>query len=134
MNAKWPGWFAVAVAIGILVSGPLSAATERVAPAIRFVSDNGDETALSASRGHVVLVDIWASWCAPCRTAFPVLDQLYRDYHERGLDVFAVNVDEHKKDAHRFLQGRSYMMPVFFDPQGRTPTAFNVQAMPTSFL
>ena len=115
---------------------PLIGATgaERAAPAIRFAADDGTETELAGSRGRVVLVDVWASWCPPCRTAFPVLDDLYREFHPRGLDVFAVNVDEHKKDARRFLAGRGYSMPVFFDPSGRTPAAFKMQAMPTSFL
>lgn len=107
---------------------------ERTAPAIRFATEDGKQTDLAESRGRVVLVDVWASWCPPCRTAFPVLDDLYREYHPRGLDVFAVNVDEHTKDARRFLEGRGYSMPVFFDPAGRTPAAFKMQAMPTSFL
>jgi thiol-disulfide isomerase/thioredoxin len=125
---------AAALAVVTFDLPPLQAASERLAPSVIFVADDGTQTALGASRGRVVLLDIWASWCEPCRKAFPVLDQLYRDYKDRGLDVFAVNVDEHKKDANRFLAGRAHAMPVFFDPQGRTPEAFKVQAMPTSFL
>ncbi len=126
----------LAASLAVLTSGRpvLATGSERVAPVVTFVADDGTRTALQASRGRVVLLDIWASWCAPCRTAFPMVDQMYRDYHANGLDVFAVNVDEQKKDAYRFLEGREHAMPVFFDPRGVTPAAFNVQAMPTSFV
>jgi thiol-disulfide isomerase/thioredoxin len=118
--------------VGFELDRPLAA--RGVAPAVTFVADDGTQRALHASRGRVVLLDIWASWCEPCRRAFPVLDQLYRAYNDQGLDVFAVNVDEQRKDANRFLDGRAHAMPVFFDPEGRTPAAFKVQAMPSSFL
>ena len=49
---------------------------------------------LADYRGKVVLIDFWASWCTPCKTSFPALDAIYREYQAKGLEVLAVNVDE----------------------------------------
>ncbi|MFN8063084.1 MAG: TlpA disulfide reductase family protein [Vicinamibacterales bacterium] len=106
----------------------------RPAPAMKLPTDTGAVVDLSSLRGQVVLVDMWASWCVPCRASFPALDALYRDYHKRGLEVLAVNVDERRKDADAFLAQRPHQMPVLFDPKGTAPEAFGVQGMPTSFL
>jgi thiol-disulfide isomerase/thioredoxin len=82
----------------------------------------------------VVLVDIWASWCAPCKASFPSLDGLYQELGPEGLEVLAVNVDERREDALDFLRNRPHHMRVVLDPQGRVPEAFGVTAMPSSFL
>jgi thiol-disulfide isomerase/thioredoxin len=82
----------------------------------------------------VVLVDFWASWCAPCKESFPVLDSLHEELNSEGLEVVAVNVDEDRKSAQAFLAGRSPSLTVLFDPEGRMPEAFKVEGMPSSFL
>src|SRR5204863_9604836 len=81
-----------------------------------------------------VLIDFWASWCIPCKTSFPALDTLYREYQPRGLEVLAVNLDERRRDADTFLAARPHTMPVLFDPKGVSPLAFAVRGMPSSFL
>ena len=81
-----------------------------------------------------VLVDFWASWCVPCKTSFPALDSLYREYQPRGLEVLAVNLDERRRDADAFLRARSHRLTVLFDPNGASPAAFGVKGMPSSFL
>jgi len=114
---------------------PRSAGTPgATAPEIALNDDRGALVRLADSKGHVVLIDFWASWCPPCKTAFPKLDALYRDLHPRGLDVLAINVDERRGDATAFLQGQPHVMPVLFDPNGQTPRAFAVRGMPTSVV
>jgi thiol-disulfide isomerase/thioredoxin len=104
------------------------------APDIMLTALDGSRLRLADTRGHVVLVDFWASWCPPCRTSFPALDALYRELHGRGLDVLAVNVDERAGDADAFLAAHPRTMPVFRDPKGGAAAAFHLAAMPTSFL
>jgi thiol-disulfide isomerase/thioredoxin len=104
------------------------------APEVALTDDRGAVVRLADLQGHVVLIDFWASWCPPCKTAFPKLDALYRDLHPRGLDVLAINVDERRGDATAFLQGQPHMMPVLFDPSGQTPQAFAVRGMPSSVV
>jgi cytochrome c biogenesis protein CcmG/thiol:disulfide interchange protein DsbE len=104
------------------------------APALELTAPDGRTARLADFRGQVVLVDIWASWCAPCKSSFPSLDALYRELHPRGLEVLAVNVDERRRDAEAFLSVHPHEMQVFLDPRGRAPEAFGADAMPSSFL
>jgi len=120
---------AVLSAIGIAAGGDV-----KPAPPISLPDRNGAVITLQSLRGRVVLVDIWASWCPPCRAAFPAYDALYREYREKGLDVLAVNVDEKRSAAEGFLSGRDFQMRVLFDPKGTAPAGFNLRGMPTSYL
>ena len=104
------------------------------APALELPTIDGTVKRLADLRGKVVLVDFWASWCVPCRASFPALDGLHRELRDRGLEVLAVNVDEDRRDAARFLAGRSPAMTVLFDPNGTSPAAYKVRVMPTSVL
>jgi cytochrome c biogenesis protein CcmG, thiol:disulfide interchange protein DsbE len=92
------------------------------------------EPALSEYRGHVVWLDFWASWCAPCRQSFPWMEHVQQRYADRGLLVVAVNVDHDLQSAERFLAGFPHDFIVRFDPTGDFPSRMNAKAMPTSFL
>jgi peroxiredoxin len=106
----------------------------KTAPDVTWRSSDGATVRIADYKGRVVLVDFWASWCIPCKTSFPALDALFREYQPRGLDVFAVNLDERRKDADAFLAAHPHTMPVLFDAKGESPVAFGVKGMPTSYL
>jgi thiol-disulfide isomerase/thioredoxin len=101
------------------------------------VSDmrNGREIRLSDLRGKVVLLDIWASWCAPCKEEMPVLDEIARRLRPSGVEVLAVSIDEDKESAERFLRDRkSWALTLAHDPQGRVPERLQPPKMPTSYV
>jgi cytochrome c biogenesis protein CcmG, thiol:disulfide interchange protein DsbE len=92
------------------------------------------EPDLAEYRGHVVWLDFWASWCAPCRQSFPWMERVQQHYAGRGLLVVTVNVDHDRQSAERFLAGFPHDFIVCFDPAGHLPSRMNAKAMPTSFL
>ena len=85
-------------------------------------------------RGRVVYLDFWASWCAPCRQSFPWMQSLKDAYEKQGLLVIAVNLDQDRADAERFLARFHPTFDVRFDPQGESAERFKVQGMPTSVI
>ncbi len=66
----------------------------RVAPDIKLKSPQGETVSLSSTRGKVVLLDFWASWCRPCRKENPHVVKLYDKYHSKGFDIFSVSLDQ----------------------------------------
>ena len=89
---------------------------------------------LGALLGKVVLVDFWASWCAPCRRSFPWMNEMQQRHGARGLVVIAVNVDRDRALADAFLSDLPAAFRLEFDAAGAVAQQFKVQAMPTSFL
>lgn len=65
----------------------------RPAPPLVVTKLDGSAFDLAAERGRVVIVDVWATWCGPCRTEMPLLDRFYTAFHARGVDVLALSDD-----------------------------------------
>jgi len=84
--------------------------------------------------GKVVYVDFWASWCVPCRQSFPWMQQLYKKYKDKGLEIVAVNVDKESDAAAKFLDGRQFDFSIIYDKEGKLPKMYGLEAMPSSFL
>lgn len=91
-------------------------------------------TPLSKFAGKVVYLDFWASWCAPCRTSFPLLNKLHEKYKAQGFEVVAVNLDEDKTKAEKFLKEIPVSFNVLVDAKGEWSDKFGVEAMPTSYI
>jgi thiol-disulfide isomerase/thioredoxin len=89
---------------------------------------------LDTLRGKVVLVDFWASWCAPCLHSFPWMNDLQKSHGGAGFVIVAVNVDQDPALADAFLKKVPAQFRVEYDAKGELARQFGVQAMPTSFL
>ncbi len=90
---------------------------------------------LSHERGNVVLLDVWATWCEPCRDALPLYDELNREFGGRGLKVYAISVDEDPSQIAKFLAELKVAVPVLLDPSAASAeSTLHVKLMPTAFL
>jgi thiol-disulfide isomerase/thioredoxin len=92
------------------------------------------EGALPDIKGRVVLVDFWASWCAPCKKSFPVMKDMHEKFGQRGLLIVALSLDEEKSEMDNFLKNNPLPFPTPRDPSGSVAEALSIEKMPTSFL
>lgn len=79
-------------------------------------------------------VDFWASWCTPCRLSFPFMNQLQSQFGRRGLKIIAISVDKDAKNLASFLRQQDPKFSILWDPDGSAAKAFDLKAMPNSFL
>lgn len=106
----------------------------KAAPPLRGPALVGDgEIDLAALRGRVVLVDFWASWCAPCLRSLPAYETLRGEFAREDFEIVAVNVDEDPADAHAFLRKVTLSFPLLRD-DGTLAGAWAPKTMPTSWL
>ncbi|WP_339750164.1 TlpA disulfide reductase family protein [uncultured Marinobacter sp.] len=122
---------------GILACmSPLASAEAMNVPAPDFTleSRSGENLRLEDHRGEVVMLNFWASWCGPCRQEMPLMDELYSQYKDLGFTILAVNVDENRDEAHRFLDKVPVNYPILYDPESSVSELYEVQAMPTTVM
>ena len=98
------------------------------------LAEAGLEGALPDVEGKVVMIDFWASWCVPCKATFPVMDELYSKYKDRGFQIVAISVDEKKKAIDKFVDRMKPSFPVAHTKSREFLDSVKPQAMPTSFL
>lgn len=97
-------------------------------------AESGKPLDLTAYKGKVVLVDFWASWCAPCRKSFPWLNEMENKYGSKGLVILGVNVDENSEDAQRFLKENPAIFKLVYDPKGQHASFYDLPGMPTTLI
>ncbi len=106
----------------------------QVAPEIQLQDLSGKAVKLSSFQGKVVLVDFFASWCAPCREELPVLEKLHKTYRERGLVVLGVNIDNEVSAARNFLKTLPVSFLVLHDADKKVAKLYEPPSMPSSYL
>jgi peroxiredoxin len=88
---------------------------------------------LKELRGHVVLVNFWATWCPPCRSEMPDLQGLYNQFKDQGLVVLGIS-DEDASKAEPYIDQNHYSYPILLDPGRKVHQAYNIEGIPRSFL
>jgi cytochrome c biogenesis protein CcmG/thiol:disulfide interchange protein DsbE len=135
MRALVP-WLAVVASILAIQAPSLVAALDTGVrqPEIGLTDRAGNQIDLEALKGRVVLVDFWASWCAPCKQEMPVLERLYQKYKKDGLVIVAVSVDNEGTNIAEFLKQVHVSFPVVHDKDHKVADRYKPPRMPSSYV
>ncbi len=120
----------------LLLALPLAArAAEPAALFTQPVADvDGKPLDVAALKGKVVLLDIWATWCEPCRASLPVYQALEKRFGPKGFAVVAISVDESADTLRDFVKKAGFTFWVGWDPKGAWPQRMKLEVMPTAWL
>lgn len=106
------------------------------APDFELTTLEGDKVKLSDFRGKVVFVNIWATWCPPCRAEMPEMVRYYKDHSSKNVEVLAVNLtdSDSEKEVKKFAQEYKLNFPVLLDPDGKVGNTYKTVTIPTTFI
>ena len=122
--------FSVVVASVAASAGPVSG------PASNFALQmlGGGQMSLEEHKGNVVMVNFWATWCAPCRQEMPHLEALHQRYSSLGFTLLGVNVEADPAGAQAWLAETPETFPILFDPENGVSELYDVIAMPSTVM
>jgi thiol-disulfide isomerase/thioredoxin len=129
--------------LGLLAAGaapaaevPIETAAPEPLPPLTFQTMDGQEASLANYAGKVVVLNLWATWCAPCREEMPSLDRLQAQFADRGLVVLALSVDRAGPErVQQFLDEIGVkQLHVYRDPKAAATRAVKVPGLPATLL
>ena len=107
-----------------------------LAPDFTLNTLEGNTITLSDLRGQAVLVNIWASWCVPCRAEMPEMQTIYQEYADRGFTILAVNATNQDSinNAADFVTDHGLTFPILLDLDGKVGDLYQLSALPSSYF
>ena len=132
------GWMAISAHLpgGTDTPGIPAPKAGFLAPDFTLETPQGDLITLSDLRGKAVVVNVWASWCGPCRAEMPDLEAVYREYGGDKLELLAVNAtsQDNFSNALDFVEELGLTFPILIDEAGEVGRLYHVDALPSTFF
>jgi peroxiredoxin len=116
---------------GVMAPAPRA---DHPAPDFTLSSLDGTRVALSDLKGQVLLINVWATWCPPCRGEMPAIQAAYERYHDQGFTVAAVNFQEDPSAVATFMREHQLTFPALLDADGQVSRAYQAVSLPSSFF
>lgn len=120
--------------VTVLATLSMACAKPEVGQAMPKLSTLLPGAALPATSGKVVLVDFWASWCAPCKASFPCFSRLHQKYSGKGLVIIGIGVDDDPAKHQAFAAKEKVPFTLVHDAQHKAAAFFSPSTMPSSYL
>jgi thiol-disulfide isomerase/thioredoxin len=132
-------WILTTTVLAVLLSGVVQAAELKVwkggpPPALALKDLEERPHLLADYKGKVVLINFWATWCAPCRDEMPSIQRLKEKLAGRPFVVLAVNLDEPESRIRKFLSGMKVDFTVLLDPGRKVARAWDARILPASYI
>ncbi len=109
--------------------------TDFPSPELTLTDLGGVTRSLSDYEGQVILVNLWATWCPPCKEEMPTLQAYHDKYQDRGFSIIAINDGDPEPDVIQFVEEYQLTFPVWLDPTYiATEDAFKTMNLPSSFV
>ena len=126
----------LAAAPATAAEAPIETGAPKPLPPLAFQTMDGQETTLAAFKGKVVVLNLWATWCAPCREEMPSLDRLQAQFADRDVIVLALSVDRAGPErVQQFLDEIGVkQVHVYRDPKAAATRAVKVPGLPATIL
>ena len=107
-----------------------------LAPDFELKTPAGESITLSDLQGQAVLVNLWATWCPPCRAEMQSIEKLYREYKDQGFTVLAINItyQDDPSAVMPFVNEQGLTFPILLDETGGTAKAYQLRSLPSSFF
>jgi cytochrome c biogenesis protein CcmG, thiol:disulfide interchange protein DsbE len=106
------------------------------APDFTLDTSDGGQLTLSDLRGHPVVLNLWASWCLPCRAEMPSIEKAYQRYKDAGLIVIGLNMtsQDSELDAKAFVQELGLTFPIVLDRDGSVQSRYRLLGLPSTYF
>lgn len=107
-----------------------------LAPAFELKTPVGETLKLSDLRGQAVLVNLWATWCPPCRAEMQSIEKVYQEYKDRGFTVLGVNMtyQDDPSAIMPFVNEQKLTFPILLDETGEMASAYQLRSLPSSYF
>lgn len=103
-------------------------------PELNLRGLDGKPVSLLDYRGKVVLVNLWATWCPPCREEMPTLQEFFEKYRDQGFTLIAINQEESRNIVRPFVEEFGLTFPVWLDENYLAQREFNTMSLPSSYV
>lgn len=107
---------------------------EYPAPELELVTMQGDAVSLADYRGQVVLLNLWATWCPPCKEELPVLEAYYKNHRDEGFVIIGVEDGQPVEEVEAYIKTTGVTYPIWIDHEYATEIAFSAFSLPSSFV
>ncbi|MBU2512880.1 TlpA family protein disulfide reductase [bacterium] len=103
-------------------------------PDFEYLLMTGEKEQFSDNKGKIVLLNFWATWCFPCKTEMPELEELKHAMKNENFRLIAINIGDKKERIRRFLENNPYSFDIVLDENKKISESFNILGLPTTYI